>query len=96
MRDRCEVARRLGAHALRRRVRRRQVGIRLLQLLQLAEQAVVLGVGDLRRIGDVVEIVVVLDRPRAAWPRVRRLAAVLSRNLVQRITVRRARAFGAG
>lgn len=49
------------AHPLRRRVRRDQVGVGLLQLLELPEQAVVLGVGDGGIIEHIIAVVVVID-----------------------------------
>ena len=56
-----EQARRRGAHGLRRRVGRRQRGIVRLELPELDDEEVVLGVGDLGRIEHVVQLVVVDD-----------------------------------
>ena len=56
-----EVLGRCAAHALGGRVGRRELGVLALELYELAEQAVVLGVRDLRRILDVVKAVVKLD-----------------------------------
>jgi hypothetical protein len=50
-----------GADALGRRIRRAQLRVFRLQGLQLAEQPVVLGVGDLRVVEDVVAVVVVVQ-----------------------------------
>ena len=52
---------RLRPDTLRRRIRRDELGIFAFQRLQLAKQAVVLGVGDRRRVERVVLIVVPLD-----------------------------------
>src|SRR5438067_2490089 len=56
-----EILGRRAADAPRRRVGRGELWMRLLQRLQLAEQAVVLRVGELRRVLDVVQAVVTLD-----------------------------------
>ena len=50
-----------AAHALGGRVGGEQLGVRALELVQLAQQLVVLDVGDLGRVEDVVAVVVVLD-----------------------------------
>ena len=69
----CDAAprrtRRSGARAdaLRRRIGAAQLRVRRFERLQLAEQAVVLRVGDLRRVLDVVEPVVALDRLPGAF-----------------------------
>ena len=52
-----------GPHPLGRRVGDDEVGKARLQVLELAQEPVVLGVRNLRRIEDVVEVVVVLDEP---------------------------------
>jgi hypothetical protein len=52
-----------SADALRRRVRRAQLRVRRFQFLQLAEQAVVLGVADAGIVEDVVAVVVFLQQP---------------------------------
>jgi len=49
-----EAIRRRAADALRRRVRRRKLGVRPLELEQLVEITVVLGVVDRRVVEDVV------------------------------------------
>ena len=49
------------ADALRRRVGRDELGVRLLERLQLVEERVVGGVLDLRVVEDVVAVVVVPD-----------------------------------
>ena len=56
---------RLAAHALRGRVGREQLGMRGLHPLQLVHQRVVLGVGDLRRIENVVQVLVTAQLGRA-------------------------------
>ena len=61
-----ELRQRRAADALGRRIRRAQLGMLRLQRLQLAEQRVVLRVGDLRRVLHVVEPVVALDLSRSA------------------------------
>ena len=58
-----ELAARLAAHPLRRRVRRDQVGVLGLEPGQLPVQRVVLGVGELRSVEDVVEVLVPADLP---------------------------------
>jgi hypothetical protein len=57
-----EAIARRGAHALRRRIRRAQLRVLLLQLRELLEEAIVVGVADLGRRLVVVEAVVPLDR----------------------------------
>ena len=57
------------AHALGRRVGADKLGILLLERLELVEEAVVVGVRDLRVVEDVVAVQVVLDLPRGARPR---------------------------
>jgi hypothetical protein len=61
MPGRGELLERTAADLLRRRVGGPQVGIRLLDLPQLAQQSVVVGVRDLRVVEDVVPMVVVLE-----------------------------------
>ena len=56
-----ELVRRRRADALRGGIGSDQVGMLCFQMLQLAQQLVVLGVGDYRRIEDVVAVVVVVD-----------------------------------
>src|SRR6266478_3628413 len=56
-----ELGRRRGAHALGGRVGRAQLGMRLLERLQAAEERVVLRVGDLRVVEHVVAEVVALE-----------------------------------
>jgi len=51
----------LADHALGRRVRGQQLGVRGLDRLQFLEQAVVLGVRDLRRVEHVVEVGMVVE-----------------------------------
>ena len=53
-----EALGRLAAHALRRRVRRHQLRMRRFQPLQLVHQRVVLGVADLGRVENVIEMLV--------------------------------------
>jgi hypothetical protein len=53
---------RLGAHALRGGVRLGEVGVVSLDGLELAKEAVVLGVTDLGIVEDVIAVVVMLDR----------------------------------
>ena len=57
-----ELFARRPADALRRRIRRAQLRMALLQRVQLAEQCVVFRVGDLGRVLDVIEAVMALDR----------------------------------
>ena len=54
-----ELLERVGAHALRRRVGGEQLGMLRLEVAQLVQQRVVLGVRDLRVVEDVVAVVVV-------------------------------------
>src|SRR5215210_201920 len=61
--DLLELVERLAADALRRRVRREQLGMIFFDPSQLAQQVVVVGVGDLRVVEDVVAVVVVGDLP---------------------------------
>src|SRR5579875_1261012 len=56
-----ELGQRRTAHALRGGIGGDQLGMRLLERLQAAEERVVLGVGDLGRVEDVVEVVVPAD-----------------------------------
>ena len=58
-----EEPRRSGTDRLRGRVRRGESRVALLELPQLEDEAVVLGVGDLGRVEDVVQLVVVDDEP---------------------------------
>jgi hypothetical protein len=58
-----ELVERLRADALRRRVGRAQLGVLGLEVAQLVEQRVVVGVRDLGVVEDVVAVVVVLERP---------------------------------
>jgi hypothetical protein len=58
-----ELGHRLGGDALGRRVGRDEVGMLLLERLQLVEQRVVGVVADLGVVEDVVAVTVVLDRP---------------------------------
>ena len=64
--DLLEEARGRGPHGVGGRVGRGELGVLLLQLAQLADEQVVLGVGDLRRVERVVQLVVVPDERRAA------------------------------
>ena len=66
VRDRREQVGRRAAHALRRRVRRDELGERVLERAELAHQLVVLGVGDLGIVEDVVAVAVVVRSARAA------------------------------
>jgi hypothetical protein len=59
--DRGEQRRIRPTHPLGRRLRGAQRRIVLLQLLQLAHHRVVLGVGDRRRVEDVVPVLIVVD-----------------------------------
>src|SRR5205814_5923570 len=61
MAHRREVLGRRAADALGGRIGRRELRMLSLQLLELAKQAVVFGVRDLRRVFDVVKAVVTLD-----------------------------------
>ena len=63
--DLLELVQRLPADPLRRRVRGEQLGVGLLDLPQLAQQVVVVGVGD-RRVVEHVVAVIVLRRSLAA------------------------------
>ena len=56
-----EVRGGLATHTLRRRVRGLQLGVRGFEVHELAEETVVLGVGDLRRVEHVVLARVVLE-----------------------------------
>ncbi len=56
-----ETVERLAAHALGGRIGSAQLGVGVFQRLQLLEQAVVLCVGDLRRVKDVVAMGVVMQ-----------------------------------
>ena len=56
-----ELARRFGAYALSRRIRRAQIGIRRFQRFELAHQPVVFGVGNRRFVEDVIAMVGVVD-----------------------------------
>jgi hypothetical protein len=56
-----EPGRRDPADALRRRVRRAQLGVTVLQLAQLAQQLVVILVADLRVVEDVIAVVRLVD-----------------------------------
>ena len=58
-----ELVERLGAHALGGRVGRAQLGVLRLEVAQLVQQRVVVGVRDLGVVEDVVAVVVVLERP---------------------------------
>ena len=68
----------LRPHTLRGGIRRAQLGVLLLERHELAQQVVVLGIGDLRVVEDVIAVVVVLEqaphfrrpsgnRPRGHW-----------------------------
>ena len=61
--DRLELVERLGSHSLRGRVRCTELGMLLLEVAQLVQQRVVVGVRDLGVVEDVVAVVVVLDDP---------------------------------
>ena len=61
MADLDQIRDRFAAHPLGRRVRRKKLGVRGLEVAQLVEQSVVLIVGDLGIVEDVVAIVVVLE-----------------------------------
>ncbi len=61
MSDRGELVEGLGPDALGGGVGRDRVGVLLLQVLELAEELVVLGVADLGRVEDVVAVVVVVE-----------------------------------
>ena len=56
--DFTEALGRLAAHALGGRVEREQLRVRGLKELQLVHQRVVLGVGDLRRVQYVIQVLV--------------------------------------
>ena len=56
-----ELRERLGADALRRRIGREELGMLRLEVPQLVDQLVVLGVGDLGVVEDVVAVVVVVE-----------------------------------
>jgi hypothetical protein len=56
-----EALRRGGAHPLGRGIGAPQLGMGLFQLQQLAEQPVVVGVGDLRAVLEVIQPIVTLD-----------------------------------
>jgi len=58
-----KLGKRRRADALRGRIGRDELGMRGLERLQLGEEPVILGVGDLRRVLDVVKPVMALDRP---------------------------------
>src|SRR2546425_8282535 len=58
-----ELLRRCGADAVRGTVGRAELGVLGLELLQLAEQAVVLGVRDLRMVEHVIRVIGALDEP---------------------------------
>src|SRR3989454_8335747 len=58
-----ELLRRRGADAVRGTVGRAELGVLGLELLQLAEQAVVLGVRDLRMVEHVIRVIGALDEP---------------------------------
>ena len=62
MAHRLETVQHLAEHALRRRVGGQQLGMRGFDVLQLAEQSVVLGIRDRRRVEHVVEVGVVVQR----------------------------------
>ena len=76
MHARRKLLERRRADAPRRRVRRQQFGILLLQPLQFAEQLVVLGIRNGRRVKYVIGVVVALDLgaqfPRALGSKCRR------------------------
>ena len=61
MDDLGEAARRAGTDAARGRVVAREVRVLRLQRLQLAHQAVVVGIGDVRLVQHVIAIVRILD-----------------------------------
>ncbi len=50
------------AHALRRRIGRNQVGMLFFQRTQFAHQAIVLRVGNFRRVHDVIQIFMMTKR----------------------------------
>ena len=77
--DLLELVERLGAHPLRWRVGRAQLGALRLEVAQLVQEAVVLGVRDVRVVEDVVAVVVVLEHPPQLGRPVRRLGAHTSR-----------------
>jgi hypothetical protein len=56
-----EAFERLAADSLSRRIWRCKFRVLLLELEELTEQPIVLGVRDFRRVFNVVEIVVILD-----------------------------------
>ena len=58
---RCELRQRLAADALRRRICGQQLGMRIFQRLQFAEQGVIFGVRNARRIVDVIRLVMAFD-----------------------------------
>ena len=91
---------RRAAHALRRRIRRAQLGVLRFERLQLAEQPVVLGVGHRRRVEHVVVVVVALELFAAGArrsPRRRRMVTSLLHTGAARAAIparcRRARIF---
>ena len=61
MLDRIEALERPRAHALGRRIGAQQVGVGGLEVAQLVQQDVVVGVGDLRLVEDVIEVAVMLE-----------------------------------
>src|SRR5262249_32036456 len=63
MLDRAKAENGLAADALRRAVRGDQLGMFGLELLQFIEQAIELAVGDLRLGFDVIQVVVVVEKP---------------------------------
>ncbi len=61
MAHRREAFGRAAAYALRRRIERDEIGVIALEILELAQQRIELGVGDLRRGVDVVALFVMAD-----------------------------------
>ena len=59
--DGLEALERPAAHALGRRVWSQELGVTLLEVAELVQQRVVVGVGDLRLVEDVVEVAVALE-----------------------------------
>lgn len=74
MNDRREAARDLAADALRRRIGRDEIGVLGLDLLEFGEEAVVLGVGQVRLVEHVICVVRPLELGAQPCGALRRLA----------------------